>query len=83
MRAQKAASSNGRAGQLSLDTGTPHASLSEPLLRPAEAADLLSVRTSWIYEAVRARRLPCVRVGRHVRFLRSDLEHWVDQQRDE
>jgi len=39
--------------------------------------------SSWIYEAVRARRLPCVRVGRHVRFLRSDLEHWVDQQRDE
>ena len=83
MRAQNAASSNGRAGRPALETGTPRASLSEPLLRPAQAADLLSVRTSWIYEAVRARRLPCVRVGRHVRFLRSDLERWVDDQRDE
>lgn len=82
MRAQKAASSNGRAGQLTLEAGTPRASLNEPLLRPAQAADLLSVRASWIYEAVRARRLPCIRVGRHVRFLRSDLERWVDEQRD-
>lgn len=83
MRAQNQASPSGRAGQAALATGAPRASLSEPLLRPAQAADLLSVRTSWIYEAVRARRLPCVRVGRHVRFLRSDLERWVDEQRDE
>ncbi len=56
--------------------------LAEPLLKPADAAGLLAVRTSWVYEAVRAGRLPCVRVGRHVRFLRSDLEAWVAQQRD-
>lgn len=66
MRAQNRASPSGRAGQAALETGAQRASLSEPLLRPAQAADLLSVRTSWIYEAVRARRLPCVRVGRHV-----------------
>lgn len=83
MRAQNPAGPSGRAGQAALETGTPRASLGEPLLRPAQAADLLSVRPSWIYEAVRARRLPCVRVGRHVRFLRSDLERWVDEQRDE
>ena len=56
--------------------------LDEALLTPAQAAGLLAVRTSWIYEAVRARRLPCVRIGRHVRFLRSDLESWVREQRD-
>jgi excisionase family DNA binding protein len=67
-------------GQLSLDQ--ERQTLSEPLLTPAEAAALLSVRTSWVYEAVRARRLPCVRVGKHVRFLRSDLEGWVREQRD-
>jgi excisionase family DNA binding protein len=44
------------------------------------AAVLLSVRQSGVYEAVRSGRLPCVRVGRHVRFLRSDLERWVDEQ---
>jgi excisionase family DNA binding protein len=48
-----------------------------PLLRPEEAARLLSVKTSWIYEAVRTRRLPCVRVGRHVRFTRQLLDEWV------
>src|SRR4051794_36079416 len=53
----------------------------EPLLKAADAAALLSVRTSWVYEAVRAGRLPCVRVGRHVRFLRSDLAQWVRAQR--
>jgi len=55
--------------------------LSEPLLTPVEAAALLAVRRSWIYDAARSGQLPCVRVGRHVRFLRSDLERWVTQQR--
>jgi excisionase family DNA binding protein len=67
-------------GQLSLDQ--ERHTLDEPLLTPADAAGLLSVRTSWVYEAVRTRRLPCVRVGKHVRFLRSDLEGWVREQRD-
>lgn len=55
--------------------------LSEPLLDPAAAAALLRVRRSWVYEAVRDGRLPHVKVGRHVRFLRSDLERWVFAQR--
>lgn len=54
-----------------------NARLQDPLLRPEEAARLLSVRTSWIYEAVRARRLPCVRVGRHIRFTQRMLEEWL------
>lgn len=41
--------------------------LDDPLLRPDEAARLLAVKTNWIYEAVRARRLPCLRLGRHIR----------------
>lgn len=60
---------------------TPVVGLNEPLLRPAEAAALLSVRTSWIYEAVRSGRLPHLRVGRHIRFTRSDLERWLSEQR--
>lgn len=59
----------------------PRASLNEPLLKPQDAADLLSVRLSWVYEAVRDGRLPCIHVGRHVRFLRTDLEGWIDDQR--
>lgn len=53
------------------------APLSEPLLDAPAAAHLLGVRPSWIYEAVRAGRLPHLKVGRHIRFLRSDLEDWV------
>jgi excisionase family DNA binding protein len=48
-----------------------------PLLRPEDAARLLAVKPSWVYEAVRARRLPCIRVGRHLRFTRTMLGRWV------
>lgn len=51
--------------------------LAEPLLDASTAARLLAVRPSWIYEAVRAGRIPHLKIGRHIRFLRSDLEHWV------
>jgi excisionase family DNA binding protein len=51
--------------------------LDTPLLTPAEAAQLLAVRPSWIYEAVRAGTLPCLRLGRHIRFTRPMLEEWL------
>jgi excisionase family DNA binding protein len=54
--------------------------LSVPLLCPSEAAELFSVRPSWIYEAVRTNRLPCLRVGRHIRFTREMLEAWLAEQ---
>lgn len=66
--------------QLVLDAAR-HAKLTEPLLTANAAAALLSVRTSWIYDAARRGELPCIRVGKHVRFLRSDLEEWVAAQR--
>lgn len=53
-----------------------------PLLCPHEAATLLSVKPSWIYEAVRAHRIPCLRVGRHIRFTRAMLEQWLAEQVD-
>jgi excisionase family DNA binding protein len=59
---------------------TPRIGLSEPLLRPEEAAELLSVKVSWIYEACRTGRLPCLRVGKHLRFTRSELERWLSEQ---
>ena len=51
--------------------------LETPLLTPAEAAQLLAVKPSWIYEAVRAGTLPCLRIGRHIRFTRTMLEEWL------
>jgi excisionase family DNA binding protein len=54
--------------------------LDSPLLKPEQAAELLAVRTSWIYEAVRTHRLPCLRIGRHIRFTREMLEQWLREQ---
>jgi len=51
--------------------------INEPLVTPREAAQLLSVRLSWIYSAVREGTLPCVRLGRHIRFVRPHLERWI------
>jgi excisionase family DNA binding protein len=64
-----------------LSTARSPATLAEgPLLRPEQAAHLLSVKTSWIYEAVRAGRVPCLRVGRHIRFTKPMLEDWLAKQ---
>ena len=76
MPAQPTTTANGAAA----NAAAP-APLSEPLLDVADAAALLSVRRSWIYEAVRDGRLPHLKIGRHLRFLRSDLERWVVAQR--
>jgi excisionase family DNA binding protein len=48
--------------------------LDTPLLTAVEAAQLLAVKPSWIYEAVRAGTLPCLRIRRHIRFARTMLE---------
>jgi excisionase family DNA binding protein len=58
----------------------PRYGLNQQLLTPAQAAALLAVRTSWIYEAVRTRRLPCLRIGRHIRFTQEMLERWLEDQ---
>jgi excisionase family DNA binding protein len=58
----------------------PRPRLNDPLLRPEQAAQLLSVKPSWIYDAVRTGRLPCLRVGRHIRFTQAMLEDWLTNQ---
>jgi excisionase family DNA binding protein len=58
----------------------PRYRLDQQLLTPPQAAQLLAVRTSWIYEAVRTDRLPCLRIGRHIRFTRDMLERWLEEQ---
>jgi excisionase family DNA binding protein len=51
---------------------------SEPLLTADEAARLLRVPRSTLYELVRSRGLPHIRIGeRGLRFTRSDLDDWI------
>jgi excisionase family DNA binding protein len=52
--------------------------LTEPLLDAKEAARLLRIPRSTLYELVRSRGLPHVRIGdRGLRFTRGDLAQWV------
>ena len=53
--------------------------LDEPLLTADQVAVLLAVPRSSVYEYARRlqRPLPSIRIGRHRRFLRSDVLAWV------
>jgi excisionase family DNA binding protein len=67
--------------------GTPHPdrdqlSFGEPLLLTAEqAARRLGLTAHWVYEAARRGELPCVRIGRKVRFIPADLDAYVQAKR--
>lgn len=52
-------------------------SLNEPLLNVEAAAGLLNVKVSWIREASRTGLLPCIKVGRQVRWTKPMLEQWL------
>jgi excisionase family DNA binding protein len=51
------------------------------ILTPSEVAELLRVPESWVYRAAREGRLPCIRLGRYVRFGEHELERWLDERR--
>lgn len=57
------------------------ASLSEPLLRAEDVARLFGIPRSSVYEYVRSQQIPHIRIGKHVRFVRTDLEDWIGGRR--
>jgi excisionase family DNA binding protein len=69
-----------QASALAEGQASPARRLDGPLLRPEQAAELLAVKPSWVYDAVRTGRLPCMRVGRHIRFTQTMLENWLTDQ---
>ena len=44
-----------------------------------EAADLLRVPVSWLYERTRTNSIPHVKLGKYLRFDRDELTAWVDE----
>ena len=56
--------------------------LSEPLLTVRQAARLLSVSPRTLYSWTESDRLPCVRIGRLIRFELTALEEFVLAQQD-
>jgi excisionase family DNA binding protein len=56
----------------------------EKLLKPSEVARMLGVSRTWLYEAAKRGRVPCVRLGGAdgpVRFVESDLIEWLERAR--
>lgn len=58
--------------------------LDEPLLTAAQLGELLGgIPAKTILQYARDGRLPCLRIGRHVRFIRADVSGALSRQRDE
>jgi excisionase family DNA binding protein len=47
------------------------------LLTADEASELIRLPRSSVYELARNRRIPCVRIGRRILFVRAALVQWV------
>jgi excisionase family DNA binding protein len=55
--------------------------LDTDLLKPTDIAHRLGVSRSWVYDAAKAGRIPCVQLGGPdgpLRFLRDDVEAWLE-----
>ena len=44
---------------------------------PAEAAEILNIRESWLRHKASARAIPCTFVGKHLRFSDEDIAQIV------
>jgi excisionase family DNA binding protein len=61
--------------------GTGVEILREPLLDAEQAAALLGIPRSSVYEYAKRGELPHVKIGRHLKFIGSDLEHALVERR--
>lgn len=52
----------------------------EPMIDVEDAAKVVGCSETWVYRKAKARELPSYRVGRKLRFLRSELEQWLRAQ---
>lgn len=48
---------------------------SEEILNIKEVSDYLKIPISTVYKLVREGKVPAVRLGKHLRFMKKDLEH--------
>ena len=53
--------------------------MTERLLTAEEVAELLAVPVSWVRESSRSGAIPCVRLGRYVRFERESVLSWLEE----
>jgi excisionase family DNA binding protein len=55
--------------------------LREPLLDAEQAATLLGIPRSSVYAYAKRGELPHVKIGRHLKFIRGDLERALGERR--
>jgi len=51
------------------------------LVKPAEAAEALAVSPRKLWAMTNSGEIPCVRLGRAVRYDLDDLRAWIDEQK--
>ena len=52
-------------------------------LNVAENAGYLGIKTSTVYSLVEAKQIPHYRIGRQIRFKKSDIDEWMEKQKEE
>lgn len=81
MRGQPASRAFQTMSVIATDPPTPGPG--DRLLTADEVAELLAIPRSSVYEYARRRvgQLPSISIGRHRRFIRRDVEAWIDELR--
>src|SRR6202042_3805000 len=54
------------------------------LLKPSALAARLGVSRTWLYEAAKSGRIPCIRIGGDdgpLRFVPEDIDRWINEAR--
>ena len=55
--------------------------MTERLLDAVEVAERLCVPPTWVRQEAREGRMPCLRLGRYVRFDWPAVAEWLEEQR--
>ena len=56
--------------------------MNQNLIGINEMAKKLDVPVSWLYSRTRTNDIPCVRVGKYVKFEESEVWEWLKMQND-
>ncbi len=54
----------------------------EPFVDVEAGARFLGVKTSWLYDQVRLKKVPSYKLGALRRFRLSELEHWARERKE-
>ncbi len=68
----------------SADISPQSSACSDELATVSEIAEFLQVANSWVYERSRRRgieRIPHFKLGKYLRFSKSEVREWVERQR--